>query len=171
MTVQTSPLVTPALQHEIEQFLYAEAALLDERRFDAWLALFTPDVDYRVPAARELDAPDDPQAPRLMHFEDDLTGLRLRVGRLASKAAWTEQPPPMTRRAVTNVRVTPGADGELEVRSYFLLYHVRRAPAVDLLAGTRRDTLRRAGAGLQIRRRIVWLDQGTIVINPLSVLF
>src|SRR5204862_6804952 len=31
---------------EVEQFLYREARLLDERRFDEWLDLFTEDVRY-----------------------------------------------------------------------------------------------------------------------------
>ena len=31
---------------EVEQFLYREARLLDERRFHEWLELFTEDVRY-----------------------------------------------------------------------------------------------------------------------------
>src|SRR5262249_1581120 len=37
------------LQHEVEQFLYAEAALLDARRFRDWLALLADDIHYWMP--------------------------------------------------------------------------------------------------------------------------
>ena len=40
------------LQHEVEQFLYHEARLLDERKFDDWLALLTDDVHYWMPIRR-----------------------------------------------------------------------------------------------------------------------
>jgi 3-phenylpropionate/cinnamic acid dioxygenase small subunit len=37
---------------EVEQFLYREARLLDERRFHEWLELFTEDVRYRMAGRR-----------------------------------------------------------------------------------------------------------------------
>ena len=40
--------VTPDLQHEVEQFLYHEAALLDERRFRDWLDLLADDIAYTL---------------------------------------------------------------------------------------------------------------------------
>jgi 3-phenylpropionate/cinnamic acid dioxygenase small subunit len=42
------------LRREIEEFLYAEAALLDERRFEAWLALLTDDIRYSMPMRRNV---------------------------------------------------------------------------------------------------------------------
>ena len=46
--------VTPGEVREIERFLYDEAFLLDERRFDEWLALFTDDARYRMPTRRAV---------------------------------------------------------------------------------------------------------------------
>ncbi|MGH9034150.1 MAG: aromatic-ring-hydroxylating dioxygenase subunit beta, partial [Acidimicrobiia bacterium] len=45
----TVPRVDVELQHEIEQFLYHEANLLDEREFQDWLELFTDDIHYWMP--------------------------------------------------------------------------------------------------------------------------
>lgn len=165
--------VDPALQVEIEQFLYHEAALLDERRFEQWLSLMTPDIEYRMPVtSMELARGQRPiEGTRAMHFEDDHRGLQARVHRLGSKAAWSDQPPPLTRRSITNVRVEPGDDGSLRVRSNFMLYIVRRNPQVDLLAGTRQDTVRRVDGGLAIARRSIHLDQQTVLANPMSMLF
>ena len=34
------------LKHQAEEFLYREAELLDQRRFNEWLELFTEDAEY-----------------------------------------------------------------------------------------------------------------------------
>lgn len=56
------------LQHEVEQFLYKEAALLDEWRLDDWLTLFTDDARYVVPAT---DLPDGDPQKDLVFIDDD----------------------------------------------------------------------------------------------------
>ena len=137
----------PALQYELEQFLYAEAALLDEHRYEEWLQLFTPDVHYHVPARtnRATRAPEHEDLPSpdgSAHFDDDLRGLSVRVARLTSGLAWSEYPLSRTRRLVSNVQLralpTPG---QLEVRSAFLLYRSRHEHDVDVFAGLRHDVL------------------------------
>jgi len=162
------PVLGPHLQLEVEQFLYHEAALLDERRFEAWLELLTPDVEYRLPVAPpenergERAAEGTPQ----LHFEDDLVGLSIRVAHLCSKAAWCEQPVAPTRRMVSNVRiVSVHGDDSLEVCSNLLVYRSRHASTTDLLVGSRRDVLRRAEGGLKIARRLVTLDQRTLMTS------
>lgn len=71
------------LQHEVEQFLYHEARLLDERKFDDWLALLTDDVHYWMPirrttTVREID--DEFTKPGAMaFFDDDKKYLEIRV--------------------------------------------------------------------------------------------
>lgn len=169
----------PALQYELEQFLYAEAALLDEHRFEAWLGLFTPDARYRVPV-RTNHVTREPRPEALEsqdmpgHFDDDLRGLTLRVARLTSGLAWSEYPLSRTRRLVSNVLVRAlAAPGEVEVRSSFLLYRTRQEHVVDLFAGLRQDVLRRADAtgAWRIAHRTVLLDQTVILASNLSVLF
>ena len=39
---------------EIAQFLYSEAELLDERRYDEWLALVADDIRYWMPMRRNV---------------------------------------------------------------------------------------------------------------------
>lgn len=41
--------VTPEFQHEVEQFYYYEAQLLDGRRDQTWFALCDEDIRYVVP--------------------------------------------------------------------------------------------------------------------------
>jgi len=52
------------LRQEVEDFLFAEAALLDEWRLDEWLALLTDDVTYIVPATDARDAENAKDHPR-----------------------------------------------------------------------------------------------------------
>src|SRR5262245_24612779 len=136
-------------QHEVEQFLYAEAALLDEHRYDDWLDLFTEDATYFMPIrrtrmAKELDQ-EFTKPGEMAFFNDTKPLLAGRVTKLATGKSWAEDPPSRTRRLVTNVRVL-GDDGtELTVASNFQLYRTRLNSMEDSWIGSRRDVLRRVG--------------------------
>ena len=106
----TSPTGNPAgvafdaaLRLEVEDFLYREAALLDEWRLDEWLTLFTEDTRYVVPTT---DLPDGDPSENLVFIDDDIVRLRARVVRLNSRHAHREYPWSRTRRFISNVRVT-----------------------------------------------------------------
>ena len=64
-----------------------------------------------------------------------------------------------------------GAEGELDVRSGFLLYRSRLETEVELFCGHRDDVLRRAGAGLEIARRTIVLAANVLPGKNLSVFF
>ena len=90
-------LVAPVLQQEIEQFLYAEAAVLDARQFDVWLTLLAHDLHYFMPVRRtmqrrerdlEISAPDE-----VALFDEDKPSMVVRVRRLNTGLAWAEEPP------------------------------------------------------------------------------
>jgi hypothetical protein len=99
--VRDSGLVTA-----VAQFLYDEAALLDEWRLDEWLALFHPKAaKYLIPSPEDLS--DDP-ATTLHLVNDSMTTLAGRIGRLKSKHAHAESPRSRTRRQIANVRVWQG---------------------------------------------------------------
>src|SRR3981189_2578467 len=98
---------------EVEQFLYREARLLDERRFHEWLQLFTDDVHYwmagrrnRYPksskaiATLDLDRvieEDWVEDGELAILDENKQTLSARVARLDTGMAWAEDPPPRTR--------------------------------------------------------------------------
>lgn len=179
----TSPSASPArvaleVQHEIEQFLYYEARLLDERRFGEWLDLLAEDIGYWMPTIttrsrreRHLEVAGRNEAA---HFDDDKHSLRLRVERLGTGQAWSEEPQSRTRHLVTNIVVEPPeTDGTRTVRSNFLLYRRRgESPSTDLFAGCREDRLRPGGEhGWVIANRVVLLDQTLLMAKNLSVFF
>jgi 3-phenylpropionate/cinnamic acid dioxygenase small subunit len=164
------------VQHEVEQFLYFEARLLDERRFTEWWQLFTDDVHYWMPVRynrqfRELDK-ETGQPGELAHFEEDKLSLYQRVYRLGTAMAWAEDPPSRTRHVISNVWARPAdTENELDVQSAFIVYRNRGDYEVDIWAGRRDDVIRRVDGCLQIARREILIDQATILSKNLSVFF
>jgi 3-phenylpropionate/cinnamic acid dioxygenase small subunit len=174
----TVPRVDVELQHEIEQFVYHEAQLLDEREFHDWLELFADDIHYWMPTRynrlrREMDTefsgPDE-----CAFFDEDKDSLSRRITRLDTGMAWAEDPPSRTRHLFTNIRVVPTeAADEFEVHANYLLYRTRLEHDVEFFVGARSDVLRRVddGVGWRIARRKVILDQSTLNAKNLSMFF
>jgi 3-phenylpropionate/cinnamic acid dioxygenase small subunit len=86
---------------EIEQFLYREARLLDEGRFDEWLNLFTWDAVYWLPGGRDDSHPD--RAVSIMY--DTRHEMERRVARLKSGWAHAQDPASRTHRIISNVEL------------------------------------------------------------------
>jgi 3-phenylpropionate/cinnamic acid dioxygenase small subunit len=107
-----------------EAFLMHEARLLDEAKFDAWLALFTPDAWYWVPSEPGQANPLD----TVSLIYDDRRLLETRVRRLASPRMYSQEPRSRTSRMVGNVTVEEiDSDGKaVTVRSKFLMLEFRR---------------------------------------------
>ena len=166
--------VSRDLQQEIEQFLYDEAELLDDGRFHEWLDLFTDDVRYWMPVRETLQGRRDglhPEGPPTVALiDDDKAFLTLRVRRLDTGLAHAETPPSRTRRLIGNVRIREQPDGELLVRSNFLLYQARQEQTDYQFVGQREDRLRRVAGEWRIAWRKIVLDH-TVLPRALSTFF
>ena len=126
---------------EIEKLLQTEARLLDEGRYAEWLALYTGDCEYWVPAS-----PGQTDAKRQVSlFYEDRTLMETRVRRLGHSQAHSLTPPVRTSRLVGNFDITP----ELTVTSTFHLVEFRQTQQ-RVFAGRYRHRLRRTDAGLKI---------------------
>jgi p-cumate 2,3-dioxygenase beta subunit len=146
---------------EIEDFLYAEAALLDDDRFDDWLALWTDDGHYIVPA---LDG------GTLTLISDDHAQLRTRAKQLASGTTWAEVPRSKTQRMVSNVRITAHDEARVAVVSKFLVHRFRRDRA-DAFAGTYHHELVRSPDRLRIReKRCVLAHDSLLAQGSVSII-
>jgi len=156
LTINASA-ISPTLQSEVEQFLYREAALLDEWRLDEWFALMHPDVEYRVPSPGS-DQLDPRNTLQVIH--DDHTRLHGRVVRLKSKHAHAESPHSRTRRLVSNVRVEDGG-GQIVAHANFHVMRTRLGQ-LDHFLGKYRYVLLRGDEGFLVRERIATLDHGIV---------
>ena len=163
------------LRRRIEDFLYFEAELLDERKLREWLTLLTDDVRYWMPVRqkpheRPMEVVEELSKPgESYYFDDDIKSLTIRVERTYAKNAWAEAPPSRTRHLITNVRVKKDDGNEIEVHSNFMLYRTRMESDKDMFVGTRQDILRRMNGGFKIARRTIILDQAVLDAKNISV--
>ena len=159
---------TPTLREVVEDFLFQEAALLDDWRLDDWVSLFTEDARYVVPTT---DLPEGDPKSDLVFINDDITRLRARVARLTSRYAHREYPWSRTRRFVSNVRIAESNESELSVTANVLVYRFRSgegAPYVGRIA----YVLRRDGGDLKIAYRRAVLDLESLSWHgALSIIF
>ena len=128
-----------------EAFLVFEARLLDDARFDEWLALFLPDARYWVPSVHNQSSPHDTVS--LMY--DDRRLLETRVRRLASPRIYSQEPRSRTSRIVTNMTVEDRSADTWTIRSKFVMVEFRRNEQ-RLFAGTYQHKLTAAGGRMQI---------------------
>jgi p-cumate 2,3-dioxygenase subunit beta len=154
MAVVSAQQLQTITRQTIEDFLYEEAALLDEWRLDEWLELLTEDATYEVPAT---DAPDGSPQSALFLVADDKVRIRSRVGQLLGKSAWAENPPSRTRRMISNVRIRNVEGVNISVTANFVIYRMR-FEQMDTYVGRYEYTLVQREGGLKIRARKAILD-------------
>lgn len=152
-----APATSPTRQHEVEQFLYHEAALLDAWRLDEWFALMHPDVEYRVPSPGS-DQLDPRHTLQVIH--DDHTRLGGRVARLKSKHAHAESPHSRTRRLVTGVRMEDHGE-QIVAHANFHVMRTRLGQ-LDHFLGAYRFVLVPSAGSFLVRERVATLDHGIV---------
>jgi 3-phenylpropionate/cinnamic acid dioxygenase small subunit len=130
---------------EITRFLYHEARLLDEKRWDDWYALFTEDGHYWVPLTR--GQPDAVEHTSLA-YEDRLL-LRLRIERL-KQGAPSQFPPSFSQHVLQAPQIEAATAEGWRTRTAFF-YAEARGDAMLWLAGTAEHHLVRAEGGPKIR--------------------
>jgi 3-phenylpropionate/cinnamic acid dioxygenase small subunit len=169
------------LQQEIESFLYREADLLDERRYEDWLTLIADDIRYWMPMRRNVKVGEEAREfTRADHdinwFDEGKETLERRVKQIMTGIHWAEEPVSRISHMISNVqlletRPTPATPAEILVKCRFLIYRNRVETETDLLVGKREDLLRRADAGWQIARRKIILDQNVLMAKNLTFFF
>ena len=163
------------LIREIEEFLYAEADLLDARKFTDWLELFTQDVRYWMPMRRNVKygewERETTRPEEVAWFDEDRTTLGQRVQQLQTGIHWAEEPVSRVCHVVSAVQLKELRGEEADVTSRFLVYRNRLETETDLFVGRREDTLHRAGGSWKIARRTILLDQNVLMAKNLTVFF
>ena len=153
----TAPLVAKDLvtRAQVEDFLYHEAALLDEWRLDAWQELLTDDACYYVPSN---DQPESDHRHALFLIADDRERIRQRIIRVQDPNCHAEYPKSRTRRMIANVRILDVEGDLISVAANFVCYRFRRYERVREYVGAYRYLLRRAGDSFRIKERRVLID-------------
>jgi 3-phenylpropionate/cinnamic acid dioxygenase small subunit len=148
---------------EAEDILYEEARLLDERRYEDWLAMLTRDAIYWIPCNGEGSAPDR----EISIAYDDFARLRDRIDRLMSGMAHAQSPPSKTRRVIGNVQIAEGDGEQALVRSAVLLYELRHGRE-RIYAGRMEHRMRTIDGRWKIASKKVVLENNDEVIDNLT---
>jgi p-cumate 2,3-dioxygenase beta subunit len=152
MTVATRGVVTRA---EVEDFLYHEAALLDDWKLDEWQGLLTEDATYYVPPNDQLEGD---HRSTLFLVADDRERIRQRVIRISDPNCHAEYPKSRTRRMISNVRILAIEGDLITVAANFVCYRFRRYERIREYVGGYRYILRRMGDSFRIKERRVLID-------------
>lgn len=170
------------IKREIEEFLYDEANLLDERRFKEWLATLADDLRYFMPmeynvkfgehATRELTT----REKQMSWFNEGKWTLTKRVEQILTGVHWAEEPLSRVCRMVSNVQLSAietNAGGELEVdvTSRFLIYQNRCEYEQYFFVGDRMDRIRRTDSGWKLAQREIRIHQNVLLAKNLSIFF
>ncbi len=147
-------------------FLFREARLIDEGRFNDWLELFSDDCLYWVPVTSGGGAP----RTEVSHAFDDRRRLTDRVYWLRTGLAYSQIPASRTRRLIGNVELLEEASGERLVRSNFVI-HEFRAGVTKTYAGWYGHVLTPGEAGWRIRLKQVNLLDSEQYHENLTIVF
>jgi 3-phenylpropionate/cinnamic acid dioxygenase small subunit len=175
-TVDSGLLERLLLHREVEEFLYGEAELLDERRFNDWLDLFTEDARYFMPIRRnvkwgELERGETSESSEISWFDEGKPTLASRVRQLETGLHWAEEPISRVCHMVSNVQVMRVEGQEVHAKSRFLVYRNRLQDETDFFLGKREDVLRRVEGQLKIARRKIILDQNVLLAKNVTIFF
>src|SRR5215471_7607690 len=98
------------LRQEIEEFLYREADLLDERRYEEWLALIAEDVRYWMPMRRNVKVDDREreftrEGLDISWFDEGKETLTRRVRQIQTGIHWAEEPVSRISHLISNIQL------------------------------------------------------------------
>jgi 3-phenylpropionate/cinnamic acid dioxygenase small subunit len=162
------------LRLEIEDFLWQEADILDDFRYEDWLDLLTDDVSYWMPIrrnvpSREMEGELTAEGPEMSWYTDDKPTLVKRVAQIRSHVHWADEPYSRISHLVTNIRVLGWNNpNEVRVKCRFFFYRNRHEDETSMLIGKRIDTLRRTDDGWKIARREIYLDESVLLYKNLT---
>lgn len=177
------------LRDEIENFLYKEADLLDERKFSEWLDLLSEDIRYWMPLTNNVRYGQHwkgemtegvleytRESKDLAWFDEGKTTLTQRVRQIETGIHWAEEPLSRVSHLISNVEIVEVAPDlfeplEVIVRCRFFTYRNRLEDEVDIFVGKRKDTLRKSEGLWKICRREILLDQNVLLAKNLTLFF
>lgn len=170
------------IKREIEEFLYDEANMLDERRFHEWLDTLAEDLTYFMPmeynvkagehATRELTT----REKQMSWFNEGKWTLTKRAEQILTGVHWAEEPLSRVCRLVSNVQlksIETSNTGELEVgtSSRFLIYQNRCEYEEYFFVGDRMDRMRRTADGWKLASREIRIHQNVLLAKNLTIFF
>jgi 3-phenylpropionate/cinnamic acid dioxygenase small subunit len=156
-----------AVRDAFRRLLEREARLLDQLRYDDWLAMYAAECVYWVPSTPKGG---DPRREIAIMF-DDRRRLEDRVYRLRTGFAWSQAPASRTVRFVSNVEVfSTASDDVYMLRSNFLISEFW-GDETRLLSGWSGHRVMRNGADWTIQaKQVNLIECDQAIRNPSIIL-
>jgi 3-phenylpropionate/cinnamic acid dioxygenase small subunit len=152
-------------RQEIESFLFMEARLIDDGKFDEWLELFAEDAIYWAPC----NSYDIDPTTEVSLIYDDKSRMRDRVWRLQSGLAYSQEPASRVRHMLSNIELVSVEGDAATVSSNFAIFEMRKG-VQKVYAGRVEHHLRREGDGWKITFKKVDLINNDDPIDNLTFL-
>lgn len=102
---------------QVAAFLYREARLLDDKRWDEWLACYHEQVEFWMPAWADDDTLiTDPQREISLIYYPTKQGLEDRVFRIRTDRSSATMPDTRTSHNISNIEILRQDEAQLTVR-------------------------------------------------------
>ncbi len=158
-------MISDAEHKAIVAFLYKEARLADESRYDEWEALWEDDAVYWVPATTREDA--DPNR-HISHIYDNRARIATRIRLLKSGFRYSQTPASPMRRLISNIEIEKTEQGEFVVGANFLLLElsIQAKHETHLWGGHTTHKLRWTNGALKMfGKKVVLVNAGEPIPN------
>jgi 3-phenylpropionate/cinnamic acid dioxygenase small subunit len=153
------------LLRRVEQFIYEEARLQDEHRYEEWEALWTDDAVYWVPA----NGSDIDPERQMSIIYDNRSRIGVRVRQLLSGKHYTQEPRSQLRHMITNIEILGRDDADIRAGCNVLVFE--STLRADTLWAARTDYVLRDGGGtLKMARKKVALVNNDKPLYTMSFL-
>jgi 3-phenylpropionate/cinnamic acid dioxygenase small subunit len=147
--------VDAGLQRQVEELLFHQAALLDNKAWSEFGQLFSDDGVYWMPSTpTQTDWRREPSI-----FAEDKLLMEVRASRLLHPNAWSQAAQWGTNHIVGNIVIEAASATTVEVYSRFQMMEMRRDD-IRHFAGSYRHTLLKQGSDLQIKLQRVDMTNG-----------
>jgi 3-phenylpropionate/cinnamic acid dioxygenase small subunit len=156
-----------AVRDQFRRLLEREARLLDQLRYNDWLAMYAAECIYWVPSTPQAG---DPRREIAVMF-DDRRRLEDRVYRLRTGFAWSQAPASRTVRLISNVEVFAAATDDARMLRCNFLISEFWGNETRLLTGWAGHRVVRDGAGWKIQaKQVNLIDCDQCIRNPSIIL-
>ena len=155
-----------ATYFRVQQFLYHEARLIDEHRYDDWLSLWEEDAHYWIPCNED----DVDRTRHISLVNENLAGLQDRIFRLKGTANYAQQPASRTAHVLGNIELESGAGTDDIIVHSTLHVAASRKGRTDMVSGRIRHQLKIRGDSFGIRSKKVILVNNDDVFGNLTFL-
>ena len=144
----------------VTTLIYDEALKIDAKAWDEWLALYTEDAVFWMPAWKsELETTNDPDIQLNLIYIKGRQGLADRVFRLRSGESFASVPLERTTHVVGNVLIRAANDDAIEAVANWIVHTYNSRGATTTRSGRYDYTIKRVESGLRIaRKKITMID-------------